>query len=174
MGRFFDFPNVKKALAELTGNVKTLRDEIEQLKRQREEIAEAPAARQDVIRLLHSNIDSMAANYPNEMREGLAQYIASSNTADIAQHLPLFLLPRGRHGQSGMLPASFLRDMVFILGPQFKDGIARAIEAMDWPADAISLAERSKRLATLDEKITALEREEGEIRQAAASAGISL
>lgn len=59
--------------------------------------------------------------------------------------------------------------MYFLLGPFFKEGVQRAIEAMPWPEAGPPLAERRAELDKIDKDLAKLETERAELEASVAS-----
>jgi hypothetical protein len=165
----FDFLGLKKSIDGLTGQLAGLRSQAESLKREREELHLAPATKEDVIAAFCARIDEVGASYPADLQRAAGVYFAGRELASLKTQGLGFLLPQANYGMNS---AAMMSGLAFLLRDDLKAGITRAINALDWPAGAVNLAERSKRLSKLDSEIAKLEKEEADLRDHAAKAGI--
>ncbi len=165
----FDFLSIRKSVDSLQGQLAGLRSQAEGLKREREELHLAPATKDDVIAAFCARIDEVGATYPADLKRAAGVYFAGREIPSLKTQTLGFLLPQANYGMNA--PA-LMAGLAFLLQNDLKAGVSRAISALDWPAHAVSLAERSKRLGKLDAEIAKLEKEEAELREHASRAGI--
>jgi hypothetical protein len=165
----FDFLSIRKSVDSLQGQLAGLRSQAEGLKREREELHLAPATKDDVIAAFCARIDEVGATYPADLKRAAGVYFAGREIPSLKTQPLGFLMPQANHGMNS---AAVVASLAFLLRDDMKAGIARAINALDWPAGAVSLAERSKRLSKLDADIARLESEENSLREHASRAGI--
>jgi hypothetical protein len=102
-----------------------------------------------------------------------------SGTAPIASSfLGVFLAHRGTCLRKSRLisftPAGLADNLFFVLAPQIKEGLRRAVDEMDFSSAGPSRAERIAMIEALDQKIIALDRQETELVEAAEQAGVRL
>lgn len=168
----FDFLNLRKTVDSLVGNVRDVRAKLETLRRQREEIAVAPATREDVIAILHARIDAGARSYLKNLDLVVAPVINKAHRGN-AENFTHSILAAPESGQAPDLKC-LESGLFFALNQQMKEAITRAVSQIEWPGSAVPLATRSKQLEKLDAEIAVLEKEEGELTQHANEAGITI
>lgn len=171
----FDFLKLKQSVSDIKNEVKTSRTQLEKLKQRREEILAAPFTKADVIEVLHSRIDQEATAYPGRLRSGLDKYI-NGDLASLYHHPLAMLLPAHANyqGSGAGTPDVLVSRLAFFMQKPFKDGIAAAVEQMDWPAGAISTKDRAAELSKLDKQIANLEEQMATLKKDAAQAGVFL
>lgn len=173
-----DFSIFKKNLSSLAEEVKKGRSEIEKLRQQRDVLLSAPPTKEEMIGILHARIDAMGSGYPANLQAQI-QYYMGHNAHDLANGRMGLLLTSSSpenfnySGQIGNTTA-LLDVLVYLLQDQFKEGITRAVMAMQWPAGVVPLKGRADALKALDEKIDKLEKADKKLLESAAEAGITL
>jgi len=173
----FDFNIIKKSINDLTGALKKTQLEIESKKQRREQLQTLPPCKADVLEMMMGYIDKRAAVYPERFLEGIKYYMRK----------PLELSKCDDHGYIAPRvidatdnPDDFANvrgaqeNMFFLFGDQIKNGLKKAIDAVDWPQSGPPIAERFKEIAELDTAIAELEEKEAEICQQARNAGIHI
>jgi hypothetical protein len=176
---FENLLSFKKSVASLAADVQKVRDAIEKLQQQREEVATAPATREDVKAMVEQWITGKAALYLKKLRFNMDEFIANPRQAladpvQIENRMSLFGKSR-QLGEYAMYPGPELQDeaMSLLFGPHLVKAMHVAIDAMEWPPNALPLAGRAERLAELDEKISKLSAEEAEVVAEARNAGVT-
>lgn len=170
----FDLLSIKKGISALADQIRGVTGEIETLKRQRDILRVAPPTKADVIQLLHQRIDQMAAEYPGQVRKSLQGYINAPSDLLIPHHNLGFLMPTVNNYSGSGVPFIGLvfEGLAFLMQDIFKERVTAAVELMDWPQNAMPMAERDKELAKLDGKIATLEKQHKQLQTAAADAGV--
>lgn len=171
----FDILTVKKTVQDLVSKARSLKDKIEELKKQREDIATAPAAKSDIKAQISREIEDRAAKYEKHFRRQMDRFVrAPARIADGGQlRQDLFLAITPENGQA----ASFLTaemGMAAIFKKLMIDGLHAQVDAMEWPDQGLPAAERARSILELDDSIGRLERELSELLGSARSAGISI
>lgn len=169
----FDFLSLKKSVNAFAGQIKGLSRQIEQLKRERENIMTAPPALQDVVEAYKRELDVRR----NAFRDGFARKINYF-------HAKPALLERPRPlGDSSLLalasenysiaPFHLLENgLAVVLGDQILRALTAELEVLDWSKAGLPWAERRKRIAEMDAQIARHEKELAELRTSAQEAGI--
>lgn len=165
----FDFLTLKKSVAALGSKVHQAQDQLETMRRRREEIAASPTSREDAIQALQDHVDHLAASYRKTLADNLAPLIAKGDPARVVGPILSATRP-GTAATSQTLEAG----ICLAFGPQLKTAIAETLAGMDWPAGALDAASKTRQLAELDEAIERAERELSELVQAAQAAGVSI
>jgi len=170
---FLDFLSLKKSVTAFAGQIKSLGRQVEQLKRQREDIATAPPALQDVVGAYARELDARRASF----RSGFARKINyfHGQPGQIAAPLPLgnnSLLALAAENYSTAPYQALENGLAVVLGDQILRALTAELEALDWSKAGLPWAERRKRIAELDANISALEKELAELRTSAQEAGI--
>jgi uncharacterized protein (UPF0335 family) len=165
------FGDIKKALQGVSGQVKSLRAEIERLQRERETVAAAPAARQDVKDMVRAWVTRRGEEHLGRMRQVLGNGIIN----------PKDLRPGGGfHPDITLSANSATRSadgpMCAFFGATVIDAMTRAIDLMEWPAPGpgLPLKERAQVIAKLDREIAGLVEQEREMLADARAAGVIL
>jgi predicted nucleic acid-binding Zn-ribbon protein len=168
----FNISSLKQTIGGLKSTINNAQSDLEKLRQRREELLLQPPTKAEVIQVLHARIDALASEYPTSLQNSLKPFL--NNTLSDLEHQPLgFLIPAtANYIGAGNSTSVLFERFAFFLQKPFKDGIAAAIEQMDWPKNAISNEEREKEIATLNQKIGKLEQELSELKSEAANAGI--
>lgn len=173
---------LKKQIQDVGGKYRDLVAEGEQLRQQRDEIKAAPCSREDMLAAINRLIDARAQQYPSRLQERI-EHMGIAHDLDELYHKAANLDSRGAAigllsaTQHTSLPAHIKHveeAMYFIFGDTLKAAVERALNAMEWPAGAISLGKRQEKLDDLDKRIAAVEQQQGELFQAASEMGIRL
>ncbi|PWB40140.1 MAG: hypothetical protein C3F19_11635 [Rhodocyclales bacterium] len=173
----FDFLKLKSEIASVGGKIRALRAESEKLKRRREDLATAPVTREDVLRLMLSQVNEAAARYPKRLREAIDATTqcgvpSCMNHEGDPKHVGIFTVRR--HASIEPKVYDVEASLCFILQPQLKAALERAVKEMPWPDGAQPLEGRAEAIEKLDKEIAKLEAEEKELRSEAAAAGVAI
>lgn len=169
----FDFLSLKKSVNAFAGQIKTLSRQIEQLKRERENIVTAPPALQDVVGAYERELDARRKSF----RDGLARKIDyfQGQPGQLENPLPLgsSSLLALAHENYSIAPFQVLENgLAVVLGDQILRALTIELEALDWSKAGLPWAERRKRIADMDAQIERLEKELADLRTSAQEAGI--
>lgn len=166
-----DLLGFKKSIDTLVTNLRDVRGKIELLRREREELAVAPATRDDVIAILHRRIDAEAASYlKNFTKTTLGPIIKKAHGGNTDQYNhPIIAAPECNNPPS--FPA-LEAGIFFMFKDPVKAAVADAVRRAEWPVGAVALTERAARLQKLDDEISKLESEESELSRYASEAGV--
>lgn len=170
----FDFLSLKKAVADLSGAVRSKTEELENLRRERDRIKSAPATKEAVIGLISEQISTRAALYAGRLQTSLQQMGYGTERlidAGGAAHMVAVLTAREHTTQ---VPSVYdvEASLCYLLKDQLTAGVASAIKQMQWPDGAEPLEDRAARIVKLDKKITDAEGDLKALREQAAAAGI--
>jgi hypothetical protein len=174
---FFDLSSIRKAIQGLGGQVRDLRGQIEDLKRQRENVANAPVAKSDILRMLEGWVQSARQEYLGQLRVTLQQSFKRPEHCDDPGRVSNRMSLVGAVGQhNGLMggPRSIDGALCTFLGDQLVAGFTQALDGMAWPTGGLPLAERTAAVQKLDKKIGELQKQEAELVQAAREAGVAL
>ena len=167
----FDFTGLRKGLSEFTSELRETGKAVEALKRKRENVAAAPAASDDVKQYFATIIEQRGQEYLT----AVAQHLAPMTPEGMQNHQHtrqfgnlLALSPGG----GGATPRTIDAALCCLLAQPLKDAIDRVVDGMEWPANAIPLAERAARLKKIDAELDELLARERELVATARSAGI--
>lgn len=191
-------PNFAEAIASLRGAMSSATRDynaavvaLAELKREREEIANAPTARVDLIAVLTARIDREKDEYRVALDSCLKQY------ADYGpEYLAKQLDPHAQRSSNHFFfrltsrprddyPADHLEEkralsagaFLFFADPELVDHVKSTmierINALDIPGEGLPLVERRARLAELDAQIQAAERGLKEARETMQAAGLA-
>lgn len=171
----FDFLTVKKTVQDLASKARSLKEKIEQLKKQREDIATAPAAKSDIKAQITQAIEERSKQYEKHFRRQMDRFVRAPARAaepgQLRQDLLLTITP-----DNGQMPSFYTAEagMAAIFKRLMLEGLHAQVDAMDWPEQGLPAAERAKALGELDTSIAKLESELSDMLGSARSAGISI
>jgi hypothetical protein len=176
----FDFLGIKKTLADVGSMARKLRQQIETLQRQREDIASAPCAREDIKQMVDVWVGKKAADYSNRLSFKLQQIIPNLEMLNVGVFdNDRFALHGSTAPQPGDLGMQFGPDLVdSALCAFFEQALVtslhRMIDAMEWPSGALPMRGRDKKISDLDVQIEKLIQEEAALVREAQEAGIQI
>lgn len=164
----FDFNPLKKMLSDASGQIRARQVELEKLQRQREDVAAAPASREDAIKALHGRIDAEADKHLRIVAGALLPLIVKGDPSRIDS--PILAAVKSGSAPS---PLSLEAGLCLAMGEQMKAAASRIIDGMEWPLGAIDHADKEKKVSELDRKISEIESELSELVHSARAAGVS-
>lgn len=171
----FDFLSIRKSVEALGRECTEQRAALEQLKQKREEVAAAPPSRDDVIRVICQRINAVSQSYPQDLQRVIGPILAGGKVENVKNWQLNFLLPAAYSDGANTSASSLMSGLAFLLGDDLmNEAVGRAIRRMEWPDNAIPLAQREKELARLDGEIGKLEKQLADLSIEAAKAGISI
>lgn len=167
----FDFIKIRKSVEDLQAHLRKLRAEQARLQAERDMIAKAPATREDVAVFLSKQIDKKSSDYLRVFHDFLKNLAARPDRLD--------MLPNARVLTAtlpNMAPNAFTVEEAVsaFLGEMMKHSLAAIIKDAPWPADAMPLEERKRRLDELDATLAELSAEENKILIHANQAGLTI
>lgn len=179
----FDFLKVKSEVEKAVGAIREARSKVEQLKRQREDLACAPATKADICRLMLAQVSEAAAEYPALLRNAI-EHTTTCGKATMRDvqgrptHVGIFTARQHMSHVPNVIDMQ--SSLCFILqsftdedGNSFlESAIRRAVDAMQWPEGAQPLEGREAALEKLDREIAQFEHDAAELRKSAAAAGV--
>lgn len=171
----FDLLSIRKTVQDLASRVRESKASIEKMKRQREDIANAPAAKSDIKAHLTQLVEQRSKIYETSFRKQMERFVRSPariNDATIMRQDLLISAAPDPGQMANMLHAEFG------LSALFKEQVLKAlhaqVDAMDWPVEGMPATERAKAMKDLDESISKSERELAELLSSARAAGIAI
>lgn len=175
----FDFAFLKKTITDLGAQLQAVRSGIEALLREREDIANAPAHRSDVKRLFDEQFARWELVYAKSLQQhlepvvrSLAAFAGPGQAENAARYLSVTSIQPGL--SQSPTPRSLDMALFALLGDKLKPAFYAVIDSLEWPGEGLPMAEREVRLAEIDKRLDKLKREELELSQAAAAAGLTL
>jgi hypothetical protein len=171
----FNFDVVKRAIADAGAQLKKLRQEREDAMRAREDLQSLPLAKADFQALLDAWVDRQGADFVERLQTGAAYYLRNPmaglpENAKAPAH-PMAILTAVKNPQDTATVGGLECNLFFVLAPQIKEGIRRALDEMDFADSGPPRAERLQTIEALDAKIIELDRQEKELVEAAEAAG---
>lgn len=146
----FDFKSIKKMLGNYAGELKKLRADIEVLEREREDVLFAPPAQPDVRAAMAAWVESHRSAYQGKLQKELLELAGSRHkleqNAMVAKTTAVYRPASGEQFLGGLD-----RVMCGIFGDVLIKSIDDTLSRLDWPKESLSAAERTRRLAGLDE-----------------------
>lgn len=167
-----DFLKVKTHVDHLRDEVNQIRSNIEEKKRQRQDLETLPLPRKDLANLVCEWVDQEAKQFPSNLRHGINFLINRPNIDVIDRSFALLHVGAGGYNSTTQLPPA---NLCYLLGDLIKSNLRRAFDEMDYPDDVgPTRAARPAMLAKLNKEIASLEAKEAELVAHADSVGISL
>lgn len=152
---------VKKSAEEVRSKIQTLDAEIAALNETRKAINDAPVSKSDYMEYLRADIARMAARMPLVIKEKWARdgsfqkYEMLERIHSRSGSLPIPYINGETHGTSVELgPSAFY----WYFGDLIAERFDRVLDEVEWPQDAMPVADRRKRIAEIDSKIDELSR----------------
>lgn len=176
MASAFDFSLLRKSMETVGGQLRSIRAELEKLRREHEDIANAPAARSDVKRAI--------AEWASQNRAGYLNLLAHTMKPAIEKPSRLYhegsvrvITATGGYNQAGQVSLNALgvdRALCALMGPALVESMCKLVDELPWPEEGLPLAQRTAKLDALMSRIKSLEQQEAEITQTARSYGVVL
>ncbi|MBP6252477.1 MAG: hypothetical protein KA387_06965 [Rubrivivax sp.] len=168
--------SIKAALTGLKTDQRKRRAQLETLRRERDLVATAPAARADIKAALRAYVDAGGERYSTLLQRALAPLVAKpSMLTDPERVAGVFGLVAATAPQGNPTPRGFDLVLSGLAAELTVAAIDRAVDAMTWPApEGLPLAERAAELQRLDAAISRLESEEEAVAAQARDAGLML
>lgn len=172
----FDFALVKRSVQGLEEKLKSLRGQISALQQERQSVHAAPVAKEEVKALIGQWIGDAGKDYSAAFCAGveaMSKNPSAFSRSNLVQRLASFGALGVMYGEEPSAQ-ELGRGLCAMFGASIKDSLIKSIDAMQWPTNALTHAQREKQLAQLDGKIADLEREAIDIINKAAEVGINL
>lgn len=172
----FDFAAVKRSVLGLEERLKSLRDEIEQLQKKRQTTHYAPPARDDIKAMVRSWVRDSGDGYLKSFQdaiEAMSRNPVSMGNSARAKQLASFGATGLSYGAEAD-PREFGQAICALFGGSIVEALIKAVDAMEWPANALTAEQRRKDIDSLDSRIAKLQDEERDIVSKAAEVGINL
>lgn len=174
--------DLKGMVAALRRAVKTfeerrqaVRTELERLRRERDAIMYAPAARADVKSALSRWVEETGHAYGDRLITNIGELIRQPSSMDGSRRVAQLMSVAQPTKFGGEADArAFDSAFCAILGAQLTEALHAAIDRAQWPEEGLPLAQRKVKLADLDAQIAALQAEENSILDEAQAAGVIL
>ena len=169
-----DFKKLRGEVQNLGDKIKAMQTESTGLQREREMVLSAPGSKDDVKAMLAGWIDSTGDAYSARMQETLTKF-ARSPRHMTPSNLAQFLSITGDATAYDKAAQSKEVDQALcaLFGSLVNKALMKEIDAMDWPAGAITSAERAAKVADLDQRIDKLETDLKMLIDQAEEAGVT-
>jgi len=168
----------KKALGDIKSSYRSKVDKCEALKREREELAVAPATREEHIEYLHAQVDRDASAYTKKLHDSLRSnldFLRSDSQGPGGEPSRASIFTARRHPEVPPTLADVEMCLCYFFPDEIKKSIASAIQAMEpWPNSQKPRKGREAKLQKLDKEISALEAEIKAMKIEAAESGVML
>lgn len=170
----FDFASLRRSIQNVEAQLKKMQDELADLTRQRERVLSAPASKDDLKALLSGWVAGNGDKYRTALRETLAQFVRNPRNMS-ADRLARMLSVSGAAQPNG--EALRVQDvdqaLCALFAPLLNSALMEQVDAMPWPDDAISDAQRKASADKLEQRIVALQKEINDLINSAEEAGIT-
>ena len=166
----FDFISLKKQVAAIGGKARAAQQDLENLRRRREEVAAAPTSKVDAIRVMQDQVDAQAELHKRVLFANLIQLVDKGDP-DRMNAAPF--LSATRH-DTACTHKTFEGGMCLAFGTQMKQAIAQAINDMPWPEMSMDSVQKSTELSRIDADIAAAENELADLVRECHAAGVNI
>ncbi|MDP1649651.1 MAG: hypothetical protein Q8M01_15825 [Rubrivivax sp.] len=168
--------SIKAALSGLKTDQRKRRAQLEALRRERDLVAAAPAAREDIKAALRAYIGAGGERYTVLLQRALAPLVAKPiMLADPERVAGVFGLVAATAPQGNPTPRGFDMVLSSLAAELTVAALDRAVDGMAWPApEGLPMAQRQAELTRLDGLIAKLEAEEENVAAQARDAGLML
>jgi uncharacterized protein (UPF0335 family) len=170
----FDFSSLRQGVASLGGQVRDLRARIERMKRERDDLIAAPAAKSDLKAAALQHLKAQESAYARVVAAQFATFIRRperlNDPAMVAKQLGL-LGATEKPGVAVAGPQSMDVVLAGLFGPMVCQAYLAAIDALDYEEGPTNAA-RAVRIAELDGEIQGLQGQLDELTATARGAGI--
>ena len=173
----FDLSPIRKAVRDVAARVRELRGELEKLRRERDTIETAPAARADVKAVLQRQVQAGGERYAELLRGHIEPLIRNTKLLSDPQRAAGTFSMVGATARRDATPTPQSTDLVFyaVAGELVSAALGRVVDAMEWPGDeGLPMAQRAAKLAELDRRIADLTGQEQQLVADANDAGLTL
>lgn len=163
---------LKKAADSLLSRIHLLDEKIESLYKKRSSIISEPLSKDDFINLIRADIQGKARNSKVSLQRNLLEREkVNFNAVGSAKNggLAVQYLTAGLSNADTMNAGAFFYYFEDVL----MEGVARAMEGHGWPADALSVAQRTEALKLMDDELAALTAERDALAEEIASCGFT-
>lgn len=162
------FVKLRASMGDVAAKHRVLTAKISELQMLREQVLNAPLPKGDYIKFLHQVVDDHGKAHVKRMwlrvesegyRGPMNENIGIDGNKGVTWPL---LAPWTGAGQ--VHPS--IESILFLCAPILKDGINRAIDAMQWPPEpGLPIEERRREIARIDEELSTLKGELAELQQ---------
>lgn len=170
----FDFKSLKKAVTDLGTGLRGVRKQLRELREERDQVANAPPSKADLVGLVERWVADQAAAYQRNFEKQTLQ--------PLLRRPGLLLEPdRAMRGlavstgavarDSNMGAAGIDGALAFVLRDTLTKAMTQAIQDADF-APGLAMVDRAKKVAELDAQIAKLEADEAALVEAASAAGV--
>lgn len=177
----FDFLSVKKAVKSLEERHQAIRNQVLELHKKSETIRYAPAAREDVLIFVRQWLQESANGFARTLQDGAIQFAKSPGNPNAGRFRSLVTLGGAPGTKAAPVSADYgitqpevAQSLCALMGPMLLDGVLDAINSMSWPANALPMANRERKIEEIGQQIAELEKEAAEIVNQAREIGINL
>lgn len=167
----FDFLTIKKSIDVIVNKHQALCAEIDAAESEIASTRHAHANRKDVIKTVEQWVNGSSVKFTS----AVAEFMSGNRYAggQVAPYAGGFFGLLGGEPSGSMVP-NMDACMCALFGEQIKRAIVAEIEAMPWPEEGLTTAERATKIARLGTRVTELKKEVKEIQARAFEAGIDL
>lgn len=169
----FDFNIFSKQVSDLRGQVNKIEEQIKEKKAEIHFLRTSPPPKSDLKNAIYGVFEVRADAAKTLIEESLEQWkdraLALGDEVRVAKGMHILNAQK-----PGVAPTPFSLECALhaIIGPQIKEGVARLIDELDWPAAGPALKERKALIAKAEGELEKLEAQLEEMRQSAASSGL--
>lgn len=161
--------NVKTLLSQLRGAADAIKaqiheadKQIEALNKERRALADAPVSKADFMEYIRADIGRRAAGYPIRLKQwarktNFPPSFVQLERTHTQEGLHMFPYLDGEAPYNGPIVEFEPRALYWHFGELIAERFSAALDVLQWPADAVSVAERRTRIAKIDAQIQELE-----------------
>ena len=173
------FDAFKSSLSKYSSTLKGVREEIDRIELEIEDVHFAPIAKEDVQSAFRSWVITEGIEWRRLLGDRLAalrdQPIAMNDPDRLAKSMHehgLLLLGAPPVGQAFFEPRLLQRSLIGMFEEPISKAIDAALDGLEWAPGAINLKDRQAKLKTLNEKLAELKATEAELVKQAMEVGI--
>ena len=173
----FNLADITASIRGLASQARKLRSDIEKARREHDEIAAAPAARQDVKAAVRGLIAANADRYNTLAGRALAPLIGKASLLADPERVATTFGPMAAAapGGQGLQPRALDMLLAAVAGEAVGAALDKVIDNLPWPAaEGLPAAQRVVELQRLEKHIAGLEAQESALRAEARAAGVLL
>lgn len=172
----FDFASLRRSIQSIEERLKKLRIEINDKQRQRNAILGAPLCKDDVKQMLASWVQASADQHVKSLQESLTRM--GRDPRGFSAQLTQQSAPRlfGAVSGYGQEPSASDMDKALcgLFGAELVRTLGEVVDRMEWPQQGLPMSQRQAAADKIERDLAELMREEEDLMNQAAEAGITL
>jgi hypothetical protein len=172
--KLFDFASIRRSVAGVGQKLQQMQTEVEDLRRQREQMLNGPASKEDMKAMLAAWLESTGDKYRQELQETLKKFVR--NPRNMTSHNlegVMSITGAAQPFSDAIRNRDVDQALCALFGPMLKKALMEEVDRMEWAPNALTIAERTVAAERLSVRISQLQEEIREMISAAEEAGIT-